>query len=92
MPPTAPLLPPPPAALDSALFFTTDEDRILLKKQKTHFNPLIRWANKSFGLELKPTQMIGGRIPHPDTTVKRVKYLIEQLVGLLSFSDSDLLT
>lgn len=65
---------------DSALFFTTDEDRILLKKQKTHFNPLIRWANKSFGLELKSTQMIGGRIPHPDLTVKRVKYLIEQLV------------
>jgi chaperone required for assembly of F1-ATPase len=71
----------PYAAPDSALFLTTDDDRILLKKQKTHFNPLIRWANKSFGLELKATQLIGGRIHHPDITTKRVKHLIEQLVS-----------
>jgi chaperone required for assembly of F1-ATPase len=65
---------------------TTEDDRILLKKQKTHFNPLIRWANKSFGLELKSTQLIGGRIQHPDTTTKRVKHLIEQLVCHFSSS------
>lgn len=66
---------------DSALFFTSDEDRILLKKQKGHFNPLIRWANKTFGLELATTQMIGGKLNHPTLTTKRVRYIVEQLVS-----------
>jgi chaperone required for assembly of F1-ATPase len=38
------------------LFFTTNEDRILLKKQKQHFQPILRTMKKRYTLELENKQ------------------------------------
>ena len=66
--------------IDAVLFHTTPEDRILLQQQKTHFNPLLRWIKKSFGVTLMSTSTIGGRIAHPPEQVQRVQHLVHSLV------------
>ena len=45
---------------DTLLFFTEERDRILLKKQKKHFNPLLKWFRDELQVPLKQTD--GGMV------------------------------
>ena len=49
---------------DSALFFTQLDDRQLLKKQRQHLQPVVKWAHKEFGLQLATTDQMTARVAH----------------------------
>ena len=65
---------------DTALFFTHTDNRILLKNQRIHFKPLLRWLRSSFGIELNTTDKLGGRITHPDESNRRISDIVYSLV------------
>jgi chaperone required for assembly of F1-ATPase len=53
---------------DTLLFFTEARDRILLKKQKKHFDPLLKWFRQELQLPLNQTDggmvlKVGGTAP-----------------------------
>jgi ATP synthase F1 complex assembly factor 2 len=64
---------------DTALFFTTDDDRILLKKQKQHFQPVTRWMKRALRVELETTQGLSGKLMHGPEAVRRVEWLVDHL-------------
>lgn len=64
---------------DTALFLTSNEDRILLKKQKQHFQPILRTMKRAYGLEFTAKQDIYGRIKHSDETTKKIEAMIKSL-------------
>lgn len=64
---------------DSALFFTTEEDRILLKKQRQHLLPIIRWFKRELGVELSSKSTVYGRIDHPEDTKRKIDWMINSL-------------
>ncbi len=68
---------------DSALFFSTDEDRILLKKQKAVFQPIIRWFGRNLGVELETTQSMAARLKHPKESVEKIEKLLHNMVRLM---------
>lgn len=68
---------------DSALFYTHDLDRLLLKKQRQHFQPVIRSLKKNYGLELQTKHDMYGRIEHPEETRKKVEWMLKQLDHLM---------
>lgn len=65
---------------DSALFWTTEDDRILLKKQKQTYDPLIRWAKKEIGLDLQTTKKMTGKLNIPDETKAYARSIAEKMV------------
>lgn len=65
---------------DTALFFTTEEDRLLLKKQKQHLQPVIRYLKKKFELDLSTKNDMYGRIHHPEDTRRKIEWMVNQLV------------
>lgn len=65
---------------DSSLFWTSDEDRILLKKQRQHLEPVVRWARRELQIELLTSRGITGRLNHPPESLHRVQWMIDQLV------------
>jgi ATP synthase F1 complex assembly factor 2 len=64
---------------DTALFFTSDEDRILLKKQKQVFQPIIRWLSRTLDIELETTQSMSGRLTHPKKSVEKIEKIVNSL-------------
>ena len=64
---------------DTCLFFTTAEDRILLKKQKQHFTPLVKWLRRAFDVECRTTESFAGRLVHPPESLARVQAAVESL-------------
>lgn len=66
---------------DSALFWTSGEDRLLLKKQRQHFEPLLRWARREVNLDLPTTEKMIGRLNLPEQSIQRVKALIDRMVS-----------
>lgn len=64
---------------DSALFFTTDEDRILLRKQKQHFQPTVRWLKRTFGIEVKTTVGFSARIQHDESAARRLGAVLDSM-------------
>jgi hypothetical protein len=60
---------------DTALFLTSESDRLLLKKQRQHFQPISRWLKKSFDVDLKTTHDMSGRISHPEETSRKVELI-----------------
>lgn len=64
---------------DSALFFTSEDDRLLLQKQRRHFQPALDWAGRGLGLHLGHSDSMSGRIVHPHETVARVRGVVESL-------------
>ncbi len=65
---------------DSALFLTHAEDRILLKKQKQHYEPLIRWTRQELNLNLKTTDRMIGKLDISQDSAKVAIRIIENLV------------
>ena len=56
---------------DTALFLASDEDRLLLKKQKQVFQPVISWFYRTLDIELETTQSMTGKINHPKRASKK---------------------
>lgn len=67
-------------ATDTALFYTTEEDRILLRKQRTHFAPLTRWLKDTFDIPLLTTNAMTKKITHPSVAVQRMEAILNSLV------------
>ena len=67
---------------DSLLFWTA-EDKYLLTKQKDEFDPIIKWFEKSFHLELNTSMIMTSRIQHSEKTTLTVKKLIDNLVRII---------
>jgi chaperone required for assembly of F1-ATPase len=65
---------------DTALFLTRDEDRILLKKQRQHFQPVLRWFGRTLGLDLQTTQSMSHRVAHPEATIQKMKSIVYSMV------------
>ena len=64
---------------DTLLFFTEERDRILLKKQKKHYEPLLNWFHAS-GVPLSRTD--GGmvaRVKHPQEVYNRIGAYVASL-------------
>jgi len=65
---------------DSALFFTSDEDRILLRKQKQHFHPTVRWVKRMFGIEVKTVAgQFSARIQHDASATRKLGALVDSM-------------
>jgi len=64
---------------DAALFMTRDDDRLLLKKQRQHLQPIVKWLSKKLDIELKSKQDMYGRINHPELTKQKITNIINQL-------------
>ena len=64
---------------DTALFLSSDEDRLLLKKQKQVFQPVIRWFSRTLDIELETTQSMTGKINHPKRTVEKIEKIVNSL-------------
>lgn len=63
---------------DSALFFTTEEDRILLRKQKQHFQPTVRWVRRAFGIEVKTVAgSFAARIQHDESAGLKLRAVLD---------------
>jgi chaperone required for assembly of F1-ATPase len=69
---------------DTTLFMTSNEDRILLKQQKQHYRPLLKWAHKYLSLELATTDNFVGKLKHPESTKQRLETIISRMVINLS--------
>ena len=65
---------------DTAIFFTADTDRILLKKQRQHFQPILRWLSRSFNINLATSQHMSGRVSHSLETAAKIESIIDQMV------------
>lgn len=65
---------------DTALFWTHSEDRLLLKKQRQHFEPLLRWLKKSYNVELEAAKGGHSRIHHPEESIEKMKYFVHKMV------------
>ena len=66
---------------DTTLFYTSSEDRILLKNQRTHFKPLLRWLHSKYDVELITTDKLGGRIFHPVESIRKITAIVQNLVN-----------
>lgn len=64
---------------DTCLFYTVPEDRILLKKQKQHFQPLVKWLKRSFDIECHTTESFAARLQHPPSTHARMSAIVDTL-------------
>jgi ATP synthase F1 complex assembly factor 2 len=72
---------------DSAIFFTSDEDRILLKKQKEHYRPVLRWLKRAFDVEVKTGHStFVGRIQHNEKDVAKMTALIDSIAAECPFA------
>jgi chaperone required for assembly of F1-ATPase len=71
---------------DTALFFAPEEERILLKKQRQHFNPILRWMKQQFKIEFSTSQNILGRIAQPVQTCEKISKIVNSLVGTCLFN------
>lgn len=69
---------------DTSLYFTSEEDRILLKKQKTHFNPIHRFLKGALGLSspIAISQNSLGRCPVSEEAQMKVLSLVQSLVSV----------
>jgi chaperone required for assembly of F1-ATPase len=66
---------------DSALFFAPPEDRILLRKQKEFYQPVIRWMKRSFHIELSTTQEFTAKLSHSPIVVEKIHAMVKSLVS-----------
>jgi hypothetical protein len=41
----------------------------------------IRWLKRSFNVDLQSTQTMSGRIIHPEETVRKIEWIVDQLVS-----------
>eukprot|EP00607_Mallomonas_marina_P008103 CAMPEP_0182420430 /NCGR_PEP_ID=MMETSP1167-20130531/5226_1 /TAXON_ID=2988 /ORGANISM="Mallomonas Sp, Strain CCMP3275" /LENGTH=216 /DNA_ID=CAMNT_0024596363 /DNA_START=335 /DNA_END=985 /DNA_ORIENTATION=+ len=64
---------------DTALFLATPEDKELLRLQRKHFRPLLRWLRKSYGVDLNTSSDMSGRISHSTQAIRRVQLIVNQL-------------
>ena len=65
---------------DTALFFASGDERTLLGKQKQHLQPLLRWMQRTFGVELSTSQgTFAGRLQHPQESLDKVDFIVSQL-------------
>ena len=64
---------------DTALFFSDEEDRILLKKQRQHFQPITRWIKRTLRVELTSTHTMSGKIVHSPEAVRRVEWMVDHM-------------
>jgi chaperone required for assembly of F1-ATPase len=71
---------------DTALFLAPAEQRILLKKQRQHFDPLTRWARQEFGLDLRPSESLLGRIALPAEVLARAEAVVRSMVGSMVYT------
>jgi hypothetical protein len=44
-----------------------------------------RWLKRSFNVDLQSTQTMSGRINHPDETVRKIEWIVDQLVNICLF-------
>jgi chaperone required for assembly of F1-ATPase len=65
---------------DSALFFTSESDRILLKKQKQHLQPILRWFKRTFDIELKTKSDMFGKIEHHEEVTNKFVNMLNEMV------------
>jgi ATP synthase F1 complex assembly factor 2 len=65
-------------ATDTALFFAADEDRILLKKQKQAFQPIIKWFSRTLDIELETTQGME-KLNHSKQTVDKIAKIVNSM-------------
>lgn len=64
---------------DTALYLTKEDDRLLLKKQRQHLQPIVKWLSKKLDIELKLKHDMYGRINHPEITKQKIINVIHQL-------------
>eukprot|EP01041_Mallomonas_annulata_P005803 gene5803-11709_t len=64
---------------DTVLFSAPAEERALLKSQRVHFQPLLKWLRKRFGIELYTADILKGGIDHPVESRQRVQLLLDDL-------------
>jgi chaperone required for assembly of F1-ATPase len=64
---------------DSALFHASEDDRILLRNQKKHYAPTLVWLNKEFGVDLKSSYHMHGRITHSEEITLKIRSMVETL-------------
>ena len=64
---------------DSALFWTTEEDRILLKKQRMAYEPLLRWARRELRMDLPVSNQMIGKLSIPEETLNTARNILERL-------------
>jgi len=64
---------------DAALFLTREDDRLLLKKQRQHLQPIVKWLSKKLDIELNSKHDIYGRINHSDNTKQKIRNIINNL-------------
>lgn len=66
---------------DTALFWAPEEERILLKKQRQHFEPVLKWLRRTAGVELSTAQLLQGKLSHPTESIEKVHKIVSSLVG-----------
>jgi ATP synthase mitochondrial F1 complex assembly factor 2 len=65
---------------DTMLFFTTEDDRILLRKQKESFGPLLDWYTSDLGIELSISDgSFVSKLKHPVETYERIHNFVSSL-------------
>lgn len=64
---------------DTVLYFTTADDRILLRKQTKHFEPLIKWMNNHFNIDLNVSYGGFRKLEHSVDTVKKVRAAVDAM-------------
>jgi len=64
---------------DTVLFHAHPTERELIKLQRMHFQPLLRWLRRRFGVELRTSDALMGRIAHPAESSRRVSLMLDQL-------------
>ena len=64
---------------DTALFLHDETDRILLKKQKAAFEPLVAWLNSEFNLNVKFSQNSIQKINHSEDTLQKVRQILDSM-------------
>jgi chaperone required for assembly of F1-ATPase len=66
---------------DTALFLAPAEQRILLKKQRQHFDQLTRWARQEYGLDLRSSESLMGRLALPAEVLAKAEAVVRSMVG-----------
>jgi len=69
-------------ATDTALFYTSPDDRVLLRKQQKHFQPLLKWINEHYKIELNEasSDAFTGKIHHPESSIEIIKDEMSKMV------------
>lgn len=68
---------------DTALIFASEDNRILLKNQRQHFLPIIRWIQQKYGVTLDVSQDVSTKIHHSHDTIVKFSRILDSMVCIV---------